>query len=240
MKPELIEQYGDYPAMFCEMFSRAMAAQAGNCELLIDSSDVYTDEPLSIDAFNNADALLITGSAASAYENKAWINRLKELVRLWVAEKKKLLGICFGHQLVAEALGGKVTKCERGWGVGRREVAVLRSTPWMGDEKAQSIALLYSHQDQVEQLPATAQPILGDAFCPVAGFVIDDQVMTLQGHPEFSVAYVSELIQRRKAIIGEDNAERALQASQLFTDAEAAVAPRWMVNFLCSDLQKTS
>lgn len=235
LSESLIERYGNYPAMFRALFARALQARSGDCELVIECSDAFATPLLEYQALQSADVLLITGSAASVYEDKAWIVNLKSIIRRWVQEGKKLIGICFGHQLVAQALGGDVTKSGRGWGLGRRELPVLKHTRWMGAAPPASIALLYSHQDQVNRLPEHAEVILGDDFCPIAGFVIDDQVMTLQGHPEFSSDYISEIIHRRKKVIGEERAQQALASTQHYTAEEAKLAPSWMISFLCPD-----
>lgn len=241
LKPELVERFGNYPSMFRELFAAALAEASTRhtlrsdmeCELLIDSSDAFATPAPSFASLQYADVLLITGSAASVYENKPWIANLLDIVRRWVAAKKKIIGICFGHQLIAQALGGEVQKSERGWGIGRRELPVLQPMPWMGQTAPETIALLYSHQDQVVKLPENAEIILGDSFCPVAGFVIGSQLMTLQGHPEFSIDYISEILRRRRQLIGEEKADQALASSQNYTSEEAKVAPRWMLQFLC-------
>ena len=130
----LVERFGDYPAMFERMLGDGFA---------IDRFDVAAGElPADPPAY---DAYLITGSPAGVYDPLPWIEPLKDFLR--AAKDRKLVGICFGHQIMAEAFGGQVEKSAKGWGIGLQSYAIVRVEPWM-DEVA-TIAVPASHQDQV-------------------------------------------------------------------------------------------
>jgi len=215
------KKYGTYAEMFQKLFLPLMD------QLVIQVYDVmHFEYPDTID---DCDAYLITGSKTSPYENKAWIRRLEEEIQTLHIHKKKLIGICFGHQLIAQALGGVVKKSDLGWGVGLSKQNILRKKNWMGHTEA-VFQVLVSHQDQVIELPPGAEAIAGNAFCPNASFQIDQHILTLQGHPEFSPAYLRHLITGRRAIIGTSRAEQALQS--LHASNDHAKIARWILDFL--------
>jgi len=134
-----------------------------------------------------AEGWIITGSKHGVYEDHAWIPPLEELIRAIHAKGLPLVGICFGHQIIAQALGGKVEKFAGGWAVGRTDYD-------FGDEK---LALNAWHQDQVVDLPEGAQVIASNDFCANAALIIGDSTMTIQPHPEFESSFVEALINHR-------------------------------------------
>ncbi|WP_428242406.1 glutamine amidotransferase-related protein [Gynuella sp.] len=143
------------------------------------------------------DVYLLTGSKYGAYEDDTWIKELISWVTKAYEAGGRFIGICFGHQILAQALGGKVEKSNKGWGLGVRTVPTYNSITWENYDK-KTISLIYVHQDQVIELPAKASIIAGDDFCPVAGFRIDNQVITFQGHPEFNELYARRLLELRE------------------------------------------
>lgn len=147
------------------------------------------DLPASVDDY---DGYLITGSLNSAYDDIAWIHSLRDFVRLVISRGVPVGGACFGHQLIAEAMGGTVALCKSGWSVGRTE---YRSTSvgseWFGQEVLQVLAF---HRDQVVELPPTATPLAGNDHCPWAALAYGDKALSIQFHPEFAPEYVSALI----------------------------------------------
>src|SRR5690606_17222156 len=120
------------------------------------------------------DAAIITGSAAGVYEDDPWIGDLLDWVRA-ARGRTKLVGVCFGHQAMAQALGGRVEKVERGWGVGLHRYDVVSSEPWMKPPAA-TVALPASHQDQVVD-PGQARVILRSDFTPFAGLAWGDDAI---------------------------------------------------------------
>jgi GMP synthase-like glutamine amidotransferase len=140
-------------------------------------------------------AYLVTGSAAGVYDPLPWIASLEEF--LFAAKgEAKLIGICFGHQVMAEAFGGKVAKSERGWGAGLQRYEIFEREPWMDD--APSIAIPVSHQDQVFVQPPHSRVVGGNAFSPFGMLAYDDQpAISMQFHPEFEPDYAKALIESR-------------------------------------------
>ena len=213
--------HGDYS----DMFSRILSTSARPCEVKIYDVE-HLEYPADIHA---CDGYLITGSKRSVYEEEPWIQRLGDFVQALHQAKKKLVGICFGHQLVAEVLGGKTEKSSRGWGVGRHETQLvidLNSDARAGTQ----FSLLSSHQDQVSRLPEAAEILAQSAFCPIAGMLIDQHILTFQGHPEFDTAYASALLQIRRAAVGEAKYEAAV-SSFLRPPDQARVAD-WILRFI--------
>jgi GMP synthase (glutamine-hydrolysing) len=138
--------------------------------------------PSSPDA---ADAWLITGSKHGAYEDHAFVAPLEAFIRDVHAAKAPLGGICFGHQIIATALGGRVEKFEGGWNFGRQRYAV----DGLGE-----VYLNACHQDQVLDLPDGAQVIASNDGCRFAGFRIGDHCVTLQPHPEIDPAILADYV----------------------------------------------
>lgn len=133
------------------------------------------------------EAVLVTGSAAGVYDDLAWIAPLEDFVRTAYGLRIPMVGICFGHQLIAQALGGIVRKAEVGWGIGRHIYSVA---PDNGLIAAPEVAVACSHQDQVITAPTEARTILRSDFTPHAGFLYaNGTTLTLQPHPEFTAGY---------------------------------------------------
>jgi GMP synthase-like glutamine amidotransferase len=144
-------------------------------------------------------------------------------------KKHPLLGICFGHQMVARALGGKSEAVEQGWGVGVQNYQTVSAQAWT-EPPMEQFSLLASHQDQVTELPENAELIAKSDFCPMAAFRIENHILTFQGHPEFQKAYSKVLLHLRKQILGPKifaagikSLEQSIQPQQI---------TNWMLNFL--------
>lgn len=170
------------------------------------------------------DAWLITGSKADAYADDAWILRLCDLIQDIDQMQRPLVGICFGHQVIARALGGRVEKYQGGWGVGVHHYTVCESLPVLPE--AEELALCAFHQDQVVEKPARARVILRSDFCENAGLLYDQHILTFQGHPEFSKVYEKALIDlydgqqltHEQAMLARESlVSRDIQSSQLMT-----------------------
>lgn len=176
-----------YPT-YAEMFAQQIASLESDLSFEIFDVRLGTF-PESIDC---CDAWLITGSKFDAYGDDPWITRLCEFIREVDAKGQVLVGICFGHQVIARALGGRVAKFDGGWGVGvhHYQVADTAATP-LG---LKDIAFCAFHQDQVLEKPEKMTSFLSSDFCQHAGLIYKDRILTFQGHPEFSKAYEMELI----------------------------------------------
>jgi GMP synthase-like glutamine amidotransferase len=212
---------GDYREMFAALFDRHAP------QIALQSFDVCNGEfPPSLDA---CDAYLTTGSRFSAYDDVDWIHTLKNFMRRIQEAKKPFVGVCFGHQILAEALGGKVSRAETGWGVGARSVEIIKTESWMLPMRS-ICALQYMHQDQVERLPEDGVVIGRSNHCPVAMFRVGDSMLGIQAHPEFPKAYSEALLLDRVERIGEERVKAALASLDQPTD-ESVVA-KWIVEFL--------
>ena len=221
VRPELKPEYGEYPDMFIALLQHSDP----NLEYAV--YDVELGEyPVDID---EVDAYLITGSKSSVYEDKPWIIELMEFVRELNRRHKKLLGFCFGHQLVAQALGGKTERSAKGWGVGLHTHRFTTVPSWH-DQGDVDLNILVSHQDQVVAVPDSARVLAGSEFCENAVCQIGDHILTFQGHPEFVPEYSRELLSIRRERIGE--AAYAAGVSSLSGIAQGQRVGSWVLNFL--------
>ena len=181
---DLVRRFGDYPAMMTRMLGG---------EFEIDTFDVAAGE-FPADP-SDYEAYLVTGSPAGVYDPLPWIEPLKQFLR--DAGDRKLVGICFGHQIMAEAFGGHVEKSDKGWGIGLQHYEIDRVEPWM-DEMA-SIDVPASHQDQVVAQPPHTEVIASSPFTPFAALAWTDRpAISVQFHPEFAPDYAKALIEARR------------------------------------------
>ena len=179
VSPKNRELHGSYPQMFEHMIGAADATVTFN------TVSIPAGEPLP--DVEGLEAILITGSSAGVYDAFEWIAPLEEFVRTAHDKKVPMVGVCFGHQLIAQALGGTARKSEKGWGIGRH---VYDVAPHNGLIEGARIALACSHQDQVITPPAGAKTILSSDFTPHAGLLYaGGSTFSVQPHPEFSVGY---------------------------------------------------
>jgi GMP synthase-like glutamine amidotransferase len=175
------------------------------------------------------DGYVITGSKKSVYDDEPWIQKLTDYVRRLHEKRIRIVGLCFGHQLVAEALGGKTIGADVGWGAGLH-ASQVESTRWFMEPAADSFTLLVSHKDQVVRLPEGAELLASNDFCPNSMYSIDDHVFCMQGHPEFLPAYSADLIEMRKDILGQVTYEEA--KSSLSGPLMSELVCQWIIRFL--------
>jgi GMP synthase (glutamine-hydrolysing) len=135
----------------------------------------------------DADGWLITGSRHGAYEDLSFIAPLSDLIRAIHAADRPLVGVCFGHQIIAQAMGGQVEKFDGGWSVGRTEYSY----------KGRTTALNAWHQDQVITVPEGAEVIGSSDFCKAAALVYGDRIWTIQPHPEYGADVIEALVAYR-------------------------------------------
>lgn len=195
-------QFGAYPPMFKRMFRDA--GQDFGYEI----APVFHGAPFPDPA--ELDGILITGSAAGVYDDYTWMDPLRDFIRKAYAQKTPMLGICFGHQIMADALGGDVRKSEKGWGLGRHVYAVKDRPDFMAIAPA-TLAVACSHQDQVIVPPKDAEVILASEFTPNAGLLYGNgAALSFQPHPEFDDSYMLALAELRRGKAPDDVVETAL------------------------------
>lgn len=177
---------------------------------------------------NDCDAWVATGSRFSVYDDVPWIHAFAQLVRDIHQTNRPFLGVCFGHQMMAHALGGKVARSPRGWGVGVHTFRLQTHEPWM-QPPLDEINVLMSCQDQVEQLPPQATVLAANHHCPVALYRTGS-LLGIQGHPEWDPAYAAALLEVRRERIGPQLAGAAMNTlTQPRHSAEFAQwAARWL------------
>ena len=224
LKTEFDTKYGQYPAMFRNVLLQA------DPNLQIHSYEVQSgDYPTALD---ECDAYLITGSKVSAYDDLPWIIELKNFIRTLHQHQKKLVGICFGHQLIAEALGGSVERATEGWNVGIHAATLKNNTVLFGSAE-QEFNLIYNHQDQVVKIPRESKLLASSQTCTVAMLAIENHILSFQGHIEFDVAYAKDLLEMRRSILGEDTYLKA--SDSLKETTENAKVTDWILKFLQKD-----
>ena len=185
------------------------------------------EDSLPVDA-NQFDVYLITGGKYSVFEDLDWQHKLFDFIRQIYSNNIPLLGICYGHQAIAHVLGGHVERFDNGWGAGVTTINVIDQPTWL-QPIAEKIDLLTMHQDQVTSMPPEAIRFLGSYFCHNSGFYIDDKVLAIQQHPEFTTELCRDLIVRRKKRIGEQY-EPALQSLEI--KHQGSYVGQWMANFI--------
>ena len=223
VRPEWVADFGEYPDMFIALLSQ----QDPELEFVVYDVE-QGDYPEHID---DVDAYLITGSKTSAYDDKPWIAPLMDFVRELHRRQKKLVGICFGHQLIAQALGGKTEKSPKGWGVGLHTHCFTAVPAWH-DQGALEFDILVSHQDQVMQSAPGARVLAGSDFCENAVCQVDDHILTFQGHPEFVPTYLRGIMELRREMIGEPVYSAGM--ASLATEPQGQRVARWILDFLAA------
>lgn len=186
---KLLGQFERIPPQFEAMLTPVMPDAEFETILVVDGAPLPAPESL--------EAIIVTGSAFGVYDQPDWMEPMCVLLRRAYDLNIPTLGICFGHQLIAHALGGDVRKSEKGWGIGRHVYDVDTSLLG-GIATPATLAIAASHQDQVITPPDTAKPFLSSDFTPNAGLVYDNGAMiSMQPHPEFELDYSKALCRLR-------------------------------------------
>lgn len=226
VREAFVDEHGDYPDMFHQLLGEAARAAAMPPPVFVDF-DVqhghYPADPAACDGY------VITGSKDSVYDDRSWIRELGDFVLALHQRRHKLIGICFGHQLIASVLGGETRAADAGWAVGVHSSRVTAVPAWM-QPPSEQFALLSSHKDQVTRLPEEAMLLAENDFCPNAAFTIGDHILALQGHPEFAKAYSADLMAFRRELLGEAVYQRGVDS--LAAPLTREMVGRWMLAFL--------
>ena len=195
---------GDYPDMFARLLD-------GHGFTFQTFRVVEGEFPASV---TTCDGWLITGSRHGTYEDHPWIPPLENFIRAAFAAHVPLVGICFGHQIIAQAMGGKVERFAGGWSIGATDY----------DFGGQNLTLNAWHRDQVTRAPDGAKVIASNDFCANAALLYDDRALTLQAHPEFRPDFIDGLMRTRgKGLVPDDiMAKAALRLSDPLQDHSMA------------------
>lgn len=200
-----------YPLMFRRMFD-----QTGGT---FSYDDVNVEQGEALPDPKGLEGIVITGSPAGVYEDHAWLPPLRDFIRTAYAAGTPMVGICFGHQIMAEALGGVVQKSDKGWGLGRHEYRVQSRPAFMADAP-ESFAVACSHQDQVLVPPPDAQVILASDFTPNAGlFYRSGRALSFQPHPEFEDDYAMALVELRRGRADDSVVDAAVASFEKESDS---------------------
>jgi GMP synthase-like glutamine amidotransferase len=217
----LRDRFGAYHVMFERMF----ASEGFAFETIRLSEGQPLPDPATLDA------TLVMGSAAGVYETHyPWMEPLRDYIRAAYAARTPMVGICFGHQIIADALGGDVRKSDKGWGLGRH-VYDVKSRPAPIGGTTPDFAIACSHQDQVIVPPAEAETFLSSAFTPHAGLIYrNGAAMSLQPHPEFEDDYTLALAEMRRGKAPDEVIETAL--SSVSRKSDSAEIAGYLAEFL--------
>jgi GMP synthase-like glutamine amidotransferase len=215
-----IERFGTYP----DMFQGLLGPDAYDWRTYAVDDGELPASPTECEAY------LITGSSAGVYEPLPWIAPAMDFLRA-AKGRAALVGVCFGHQLMAQAFGGQVVKSPKGWGVGEHVYELMRAEPWI-EAPPLRIRLPASHQDQVVEKPPGAEVLFACEFTPYAALAWPDaRAISMQPHPEFDPAFAMSLIEHRRGDPYPDAQADAAIASYSGADDRIRVGG-WIKNFL--------
>jgi len=181
------------------------------------------------DALDAHEGWLISGSRSSATDDEPWIHDLTDLTAELIRAERPTVGICFGHQVAARALGGRVERAD-GWGIGVQEFTMADGVG--AAAPTSSFSLLMSHQDQVTELPAEAQPAARSDYCPIGAFTVGDHFLGVQGHPEWVPELARMLGAKRRHRIGPAAVDAAMATIDSPTDDD--LVARWAMHGIWS------
>ncbi|MGF1727096.1 glutamine amidotransferase-related protein [Photobacterium nomapromontoriensis] len=213
VRPELQTCHGNYPEMFTRLFERIDTDVKLHFYRVTDGQ-----YPQSLD---ECDAYLASGSRFSVYNESRWITVFKAFINRLYRQKIPFVGICFGHQMLAWALGGEVTRSINGWGIGVHQANIVRHQitqhRWLADIPS-PFSLLVSHQDQITEPPLHTTVLASSDFCPYAMILVGDHSLGIQGHPEFTPEYSHDLITLRQSNYSVATFQTAIASLEYPTD----------------------
>ena len=192
------EIHGDYVAMFNNLLP----------DVVMEPFFVIDNEFPEIEKY---DVFICTGSRYSVYDDLPWVEQLKEMTKEIYNLGKKFIGICFGHQLIAESLGGKVEKQDGGYLIGLHNFAITKNLSWMKPQ-VEGYKVLMLCQDQITVLPEKSLVLSKSADCPIGMYTVGKNFLGIQGHPEFSREYNRAIFESRADRINADKIEKAFRS----------------------------
>ncbi len=223
VRSTLSAEFGEYPEMIEKAFS------ATNSELCFQT--YLADEGQLPECTDECDAYIITGSRHSVFDtDELWINPLRDfIVRLHKA-KIKAIGICFGHQLIAEVMGGKVERADSGWQIGVHRAIIQQSKGFMQPKMA-TFYIAMMCEDQIQTVPETATILASSQGCDYMMLQYDNHFLSIQGHPEYSLDFAKALLNVRQSEFPAKRLEKGLLSfSENEMNGEFLFA--WFANFL--------
>ncbi len=226
LRDRMVPRFDPYPVMFADFLGLA------HRDFEFETVSVIRGEVAS--SIYDCDGWLITGSRHGVYENLDWIPPLQDFIRQLAAAEHPLIGVCFGHQIVAQALGGEVVKSDKGWGVGLHRYQVEQQPSWM-QARSQQAGIYAFHQDQVVGLPDNAEVFLSSEFCPYAGLSYGESIISVQAHPEFGEAYEIALLEAYGgSVVPKEISDRALAGMHAGDKADTELLANWFAEFFLS------
>ncbi len=207
---------GDYPELYRDLFGPLGASIK---TYRVDQGEIPEDPA-------ECDGWLISPSRASVTDQLPWLNGAERFVKEALDRHVGTVGVCFGHQLIAQATGGKVERGEHGWSVGLKRYQVIADQPFA--QRGEHIDLIASHEDQVVVAPQDANVWLTTTSCPVAGFTLGT-ALALQPHVEFTCDISRQLIHLRRDLMDDDTITRA--NASLDGSAERHRLASWIMSF---------
>ncbi|CAG8612588.1 28519_t:CDS:2 [Gigaspora margarita] len=196
--PKVFEKFGGYDEQISKLLQDTINSNKLKLSLIIKNYDVKNMEFPEEDDLSKMDSIIITGSASSAYDDIPWINRLVDFTKLIINKHQhiKLIGICFGHQIIARAAGGQVIKNPLGWEIGVTEVSLT------------DVGTNFFKMDRFTSKSS------------IQGMIKGNQILTIQGHPEFVSESTKIIINARlnKGIFTQEFAQTGLEAADYEDD----------------------
>eukprot|EP01111_Echinosteliopsis_oligospora_P017401 TRINITY_DN7515_c0_g1_i1.p1 TRINITY_DN7515_c0_g1~~TRINITY_DN7515_c0_g1_i1.p1 ORF type:complete len:258 (-),score=31.53 TRINITY_DN7515_c0_g1_i1:18-770(-) len=220
-----------YTSVFTYLFQQASHPCLLSEFFTITTHDIVNDQS-AYPSLDSVDAILITGSRCSAYQDDAWILKLVDFTQKAVSTegKVKVIGICFGHQIVGRSLGAPVTVNDKGWELSVVEMKLSEKGKEVFGKD--SLRIQQTHHDMVSSLPSGTLPIAETNACSVQGMLIPGKIFTLQGHPEFTGQIVSEILKKIREGGGIDEGEYKSGMARVLEEHDGVIVGQALLRFM--------